>query len=65
MYGYSTLGTECSPTVSAGSSVSVVTTVVPNAQPGDSFTVCVLFQNNECMDVNSNIASGEISLIIL
>ena len=58
MYGQSMISTDCTPTSSAGSSVSFSTTTVPDAQPGDSFKFCVLFQNSECMAVSSSTVSG-------
>ena len=63
MYGYSMISTDCTPTSSADSSVSSSTNTVPNAQPGDIFKFCVLFQNNECMAVSSSIVSGGRTLI--
>ena len=63
MYGYSTISTDCTPTSSAGSSASFSTTTVPNAQPGDSFKFCVLFQNDECMAVSSSTVSGGRTLV--
>ena len=62
MYGYSTISTDCTPTSSAGSFASSSTTTVPDAQPGDNFKFCVLFQNNECMAVSSSTVSGECNI---
>ena len=59
MYGYSMISTDCTPTSSADPSASFSTTTVPDAQPGDSFKFCVLFQNNECMAMSSSTVSGE------
>ena len=64
MYGYSMISTDCTPTSSADSAASSSTTTVPDAQPGDSYKFCVLFQNNECMAVSSSTVSGGRTLIL-
>ena len=65
MYGYSMISTDCTPTSSAGSSASFSATTAPDAQPGDSFKFCVLFQNNECMAVSSSTVSGWVQHTLL
>ena len=62
MYGYSMINSVCTPTSNADPFASFSTTTVPDAQPGDSFKFCVLFQNNECMAVSSSIVSGECNI---
>ena len=63
MYGYSMISTDCTLTSSADPFVSFSKTTVPDAQPGDSFKFCVLFQNDECMAVSSSTVSGGRTLV--
>ncbi len=63
MFGFSKIGEGvCNPQFSAtGSSV---TQSVPGAQSGDSYAVCVVFINNECMNRTDDTVRGERKLCV-
>ncbi len=58
MFGFSKIGEGvCNPQNTATD--SSVTQSVPEAQPGDSYAVCVVFINNECMNRTDVTITGE------
>ncbi len=63
MFGFSKIGEGvCNPRFSAtGSSM---TQLVPGAQSGDRYTVCVVFINNECINRTDDTIRGERKLCV-
>ena len=61
MFGFSKIREGvCNPQF--GATGSSVTQSVPEAQSGDSYTVCVVFINNKCMNRTDDTVRGEKAL---
>ena len=52
MFGYITSGKNCVPTTLFNGSLVAID--FSNQPPGDAYTVCVMFRNNDCSAFNSS-----------
>ena len=63
MFGYISSGEDCVPTTSFNGSSVVID--FSDQSPGDAYTVCMMFRNNECSvsAINSITVTGKMHML--